>query len=119
MQVPWLDEVVINGPSWSISAECYAYLLFPFVMPTIYRMRARTTATIGIMILIVIAISGSQTHIFGWGALGRALPEFIIGALTYRCYSERLFWKFWEKDIVLIAVGLILIWASLADLPMD
>jgi peptidoglycan/LPS O-acetylase OafA/YrhL len=117
MQVPWLDEVVINGPSWSISAECYAYLLFPFVVPTIYRMKARTAATIGIMILIVIAIGGSQTQVFGWGALGRALPEFTVGALTYRCYSERLFWKFWEKDTVLIAVALMLIWASLADLP--
>ena len=27
-QVPWLDNIVINGPSWSISAEWYSYLFF-------------------------------------------------------------------------------------------
>ena len=117
MQVPWLDTVVINGPSWSISAECYAYLLFPFVVPTIYRLKAPTAATIGLMILIAIAISGSQTQVFGWGALERALPEFTVGVLAYRCYSERLFRKIWEKDATLVAVGMMLIWASLTNLP--
>lgn len=117
MQVPWLNEVVINGPSWSISAECYAYLLFPFVVPTICRLGVRTAATIGVLILIEIAISGSQTHVFGWGALGRALPEFTIGVLTYRCYRERLLRNLWEKDTTLIAVALTLILACLAEIP--
>jgi len=117
MQVPWLDEVVINGPSWSISAECYAYLLFPFVVPTICRLRARTAATIGVTVLIAIAISGSQTQVFGWAALGRALPEFAVGVFAYRCYSERLFWNVWERDIALIAIVLMLILSWLVDAP--
>jgi peptidoglycan/LPS O-acetylase OafA/YrhL len=28
MQVPWLNAVIINQPSWSISAEFYAYSAF-------------------------------------------------------------------------------------------
>jgi len=35
MQVPWLTAVIINQPSWSISAEFYAYLCFPFMVPVI------------------------------------------------------------------------------------
>jgi peptidoglycan/LPS O-acetylase OafA/YrhL len=46
MQAPWLDEIVVNSPSWSISAEWYAYLLFPFVAPMVCRLRARTAAVI-------------------------------------------------------------------------
>jgi peptidoglycan/LPS O-acetylase OafA/YrhL len=115
MQVPWLDEVVINGPSWSISAECYAYLLFPVVVATIWRLRAWAAATIIVIVLIAIAISGTQTQVCGWGALGRALPEFMVGLLIYRCYSERLFCKIWEKDIILIVIGLMIIWACLTD----
>jgi peptidoglycan/LPS O-acetylase OafA/YrhL len=74
MQVPWLDEVVINSLSWSISAESHAYLLFPFVMPMIWRLRARTAAAIGVILLIEIAVYHTifsyRQPTEGWGALG-------------------------------------------------
>jgi peptidoglycan/LPS O-acetylase OafA/YrhL len=108
MQVPWLHEVVINSPSWSISAEWYAYLLFPFVAPMICRLRDRTAAVVCVLLLIELAvyhtIFSDRQPAEGWGALVRALPEFTAGVFAYRYYSERLFRKIWEKDAVLIAI---------------
>ena len=108
MQVPWLDEVAINSPSWSISAEWYAYLLFPFVAPMICRLCDRTAAVVCIALLIEIAmfhtIFSYRQPAECWGALVRALPEFAVGLFAYRYYSERLLRKIWENDIVLIAI---------------
>ena len=109
MQVPWLDEVIINSPSWSISAEWYAYLLFPFVAPFIWRLSTRTAAIICAALLIEIAVYHTifnyRQPAEGWGALVRALPEFVAGLFAYRYYNERLFRKIWEKDAVLIAIA--------------
>jgi peptidoglycan/LPS O-acetylase OafA/YrhL len=108
MQVPWLDKVIINSPSWSISAEWYAYLLFPFVISMIYRLRALTAAVVCVALLIEIAVFHTifsyRQPAEGWGALVRALPEFAVGLFAYRYYSERLLRKIWENDIVLIAI---------------
>ena len=109
MQVPWLDQVVINSPSWSISAEWYAYLLFPFLIPMICRLRACTAAAVFVALLIEIVmfhtIFSDRQPAEGWGALVRALPEFTVGLFAYRYYTERLFRKIWEKDAVLIAIA--------------
>ncbi len=108
MQVPWLDHIVINSPAWSISAECYAYLLFPLIVPLIFRLSSRVAAAIGIALLIGIAIvhvlfTHAQTD-WGWGALLRALPEFAAGIFAYRAYREGLFAALWEKDATLIFI---------------
>ena len=50
-----------------------------------------------------------------WGALIRALPEFVVGVFAYRFYSERIFRRFWEKDTTLICILMIIIAAFLAD----
>src|SRR6266404_6750557 len=117
MQVPWLDDILINGPSWSISAEWYAYLLFPFAVPMICRLRGRAAAVFCTMLLIGIAIDHMifthEQQDWGWGALARALPEFMVGVFAYRSYSERLFRKIWEKDATLIAVVALIVAACL------
>ena len=109
MQVPWLHEIVINSPSWSISAEWYAYLLFPFIAPIISRLRARSAAVVCVILLIEIAVYNTifseRQPAEGWGALVRALPEFTAGVFAYRYYGDRLFRKIWEKDAVLIAIA--------------
>jgi peptidoglycan/LPS O-acetylase OafA/YrhL len=119
LQVPWLDEIVINSPSWSISAEWYAYLLFPFVVPLICRLSGRKAAIVGIPLLLAVAgdhtIFTHEQQNFGWGALIRALSEFFVGAFAYRFYSERIFRRFWEKDATLIGISLMIIAACLAD----
>jgi peptidoglycan/LPS O-acetylase OafA/YrhL len=121
MQVPWLNDIVINSPSWSISAELYAYLLFPFIVPIILRLKAPAAAALGVVLLIGIVVDhmifshNEQTS--GWGALLRALPEFTAGVFAYRAYSERLFRKIWEKDATLIGVIAMIIAACFAGGP--
>ncbi len=98
MQVPWLHDISVNGPSWSISAELYAYLLFPFVVPIILRLKHPAAIALGIALLIGVAIEHMiYTPTAGWIALLRALPEFAVGVLAYRTYSERLFRTFWDS----------------------
>ncbi|MGH7088986.1 MAG: acyltransferase family protein [Stellaceae bacterium] len=109
MQVPWLDKIAVNSPSWSVSAEFYAYLLFPFIVPVIWRLNGRAAAVLGIALLVAIA----GDHMFftheqqdlGWGALLRALPEFTAGIFAYRLYTAPVFRTIWQKDAVLIAVA--------------
>jgi peptidoglycan/LPS O-acetylase OafA/YrhL len=121
MQVPWLNEVIINSPSWSISAEWYAYLLFPFVFPMICRLGTRTAAVVCVALLIEIAVYHTIFSFTqpaeGWGALVRALPEFTFGLFAYRYYSERLFRKIWEKDAVLIAIAVTIAAGCLLGAP--
>jgi peptidoglycan/LPS O-acetylase OafA/YrhL len=119
LQVPWLDDIVINSPSWSISAELYAYLLFPFVVPLICRLSGGKAAIFGILLLLAVAadhtVFSHDQQNFGWGALIRALPEFVVGAFAYRLYSEGIFRHFWEKDATLIGISIIIAAACLAD----
>jgi peptidoglycan/LPS O-acetylase OafA/YrhL len=75
----------------------------------ICRLRDRTAAVVCIALLIEIAmfhtIFSYRQPAEGWGALVRALPEFTVGLFAYRYYTERLFRKIWEKDVVLIAIA--------------
>jgi peptidoglycan/LPS O-acetylase OafA/YrhL len=119
MQVPWLDTIVINTPSWSISSEWYAYLLFPFVVPPVFGMTRRAAALLGLGLLLAvttdhIVFAGEQTA--GCGALVRALPEFTVGVLAYRLYSERLFRTIWEKDATFIGIVAMIIGACSAGI---
>ena len=121
-QVPWLDNIIINGPSWSISAEWYAYLLFPFVVPIIGRLKGRAAAATCIALLVVMAIdhtiaSQEQQRASGWGALLRAWPEFMVGILAYRFYSEGHFRRVWGRDATFIALLVAIAIACLADAP--
>jgi peptidoglycan/LPS O-acetylase OafA/YrhL len=117
MQVPWLHDISLNGPSWSISAELYAYLLFPFVVPIILRLKQPAAIALGIALLIGVAIGHMIiTPTAGWIALLRALPEFAVGVLAYRAYSERLFRTFWEKDATLLGVMAMTVATCFVDL---
>ncbi len=80
-----------NHPSWSISAEWFAYLSFPAVAFAAWRLRARPMLAVGLAVLLLIvtyiafeAIAGfSLTHAtFQWGAL-RIVPAFLLGAALY------------------------------------
>lgn len=122
MQVPWLDSVALNGPSWSISAECYAYLLFPFIVPMIYRWRASTAAAIFGALLVAIAIdhpfvAGEDARTCGWGALSRALPEFMGGVIAYRAYTDGRLRRLWQKDLVFAGIVAAILVSLVMGLP--
>jgi len=80
-----------NHPSWSISAEWFAYLSFPAVAFAAWRLRTRPMLAVGLAVLLVVvmyivfeAVAGfSLAHAtFQWGAL-RIVPAFVLGAALY------------------------------------
>ena len=82
-----------NAPSWSISAEWFAYLLFPVLAPTLMWVRER-----GIALLIGLAALAAMALLFamanwtlntwvGVPALTRVFGEFLCGAAFCRAVA--------------------------------
>ncbi len=80
-----------NHPSWSISAEWFAYLSFPAAAWAAWRLRARPMLAVGLAVLLLLvlyiafeAVTGSPLTqaTFQWGAL-RIVPAFLLGAALY------------------------------------
>jgi peptidoglycan/LPS O-acetylase OafA/YrhL len=77
-----------NYPAWSISVEFVAYLLFPFVLPTIWQASARAKLSIALCLLVALTVLAflSKGNFDQWDGpitLLRCLPEFILGTLLY------------------------------------
>ena len=91
----WAPEVVIaewNGPSWSLSAEWFAYLAFPAFAWLGLVLRRRPLALLGLSALIFLALDQLYLAVFGdvvvhaeanMGVL-RIIPEFLYGIALYR-----------------------------------
>jgi peptidoglycan/LPS O-acetylase OafA/YrhL len=82
-----------NAPSWSISAEWFAYLLFPLLAPALVRLRYGMAA-----LLVAAAALAAAAVVFataGWTlntwvgapALVRVLAEFVCGAALRRAIA--------------------------------
>src|SRR5256886_2850710 len=82
-----------NAPSWSISAEWFAYLLFPLLAPALVRIRGR-----GIALLVAVAALAATALLFaaanwtlntwvGAPALTRVFGEFVCGAALCRAVA--------------------------------
>jgi len=80
-----------NHPSWSISAEWFAYLSFPIVAFAAWRLRGRPMLAVALAILLLTAtyilferVAGFPLTqaTFQWGAL-RIVPDFLLGASLY------------------------------------
>jgi peptidoglycan/LPS O-acetylase OafA/YrhL len=122
MQVPWLNSIELNGVAWSISAELYGYMLFPFVAPFFLRISRFGTVLAGVGLLMVFVtlhmFFTPEHHTSGWGALLRVLLEFTAGILAYRAYQARLWREVWQKDFTLIGITVLIVaadWAGLSD----
>ncbi len=83
-----------NGPSWSLSAEWLAYLVFPFLLVPLGRLvspwRAALTA---VVVLVVLTAILSVLHYREFDAATRAgmvrmAAEFTIGCLVYRVFRS-------------------------------
>ncbi len=82
-----------NAPSWSISAEWSAYILFPLALALSTRVRAALPGiaaaliTLGVMAAIFRGFEWDLGHSWlGARAIARVLPEFLIGCFLYRIY---------------------------------
>lgn len=102
---PFTDGIV--GPSWSLSAEWVIYLIFPFLLLLIYRVKSKAwnivCLILGFGLLAYVALDNSAflngfqplPHINGdldrfrcFSALLRCLSEYIIGVTIYKLYAE-------------------------------
>ncbi len=81
------DRLAWNDPSWSISAELGAYLLFPLLVRSVDWRRVPTLALLGIaaaillLLHLVMATPTLGTDIPRWGLL-RCLTEFATGTIV-------------------------------------
>ena len=82
-----------NGPSWSISTEMVAYLLFPALVAGVFsrsKLIAVITVAAALLFLVLLALRGSDLELSFDGApesLVRCLTEFVLGMATYRAYA--------------------------------
>lgn len=131
-----------NHPSWSISAEWFAYLSFPAFAFVAWRLRQRPWLAVGLTALVALAIYAAFERLAGfplteatfrWGAL-RIVPCFALGCALYLVYRRAPLprpgltalacglglWAsaslgLWDPVTVLFAGGLILALGSLAN----
>jgi peptidoglycan/LPS O-acetylase OafA/YrhL len=89
-------EASWNHPSWSISAEWFAYLGFPLIAGLAWQLRAKPLMAVGLSMMFLIVLytlfplfSGFElTHAtFQWGAL-RILPCFVFGTMLNLAYRS-------------------------------
>jgi peptidoglycan/LPS O-acetylase OafA/YrhL len=109
------SELRFNQPSWSISAEFFAYLWFPLLWSGIARIRHRAPAVAGVIVttvsmVIVLRLLGYETlHVPVHHALVRASSEFLAGCLLCRLvdldHGRRLSARL--TGILLAAIGLL------------
>jgi peptidoglycan/LPS O-acetylase OafA/YrhL len=92
-----LDHIALNGPSWSISAELFCYLLFPFFIPLIRRLPGAATVLAAALLYGVLSApwpfwdhDGMFGAYYDFGML-RALPSFLLGCGVYRLHQSFAF----------------------------
>jgi peptidoglycan/LPS O-acetylase OafA/YrhL len=115
-----------NVPSWSISAEWWAYMLFPFLAIFIYRKKGMAIGLLGLFAVLaylsimfwiprVNFMNPSLPHpqnldsTFDFGFL-RGLAGFISGMIVYKLYQAGSLANLFQKDITaaIIIIGCIL-----------
>jgi peptidoglycan/LPS O-acetylase OafA/YrhL len=82
------ERLTFNFPSWSLSAEMFCYLLFPFLAAAAARWRSSVLIIVVIAVLANSAVSaftdaGSWTEWINRGGMFRALPSFALGITLY------------------------------------
>jgi peptidoglycan/LPS O-acetylase OafA/YrhL len=100
-----------NLPAWSISAEWFAYLLFPFLCLFVAKKWGFTIA------LAVVGVGFGTLQAFYPSSLGRIVAGFLVGMAAYQLYVRiedriRAF-----KFLGVVAAVLILIWCISSEEP--
>jgi peptidoglycan/LPS O-acetylase OafA/YrhL len=124
LQGPWLPHTTWNQPSWSISAEWHAYLLFPLLCPALWRFSVKVAVAVALACALALLLTGAES---GWSfvdvtagplILTRALPEFIAGVLVYRVHRCGWGRSLWRSDLFLAAT-VVAIFALACGWPTD
>ena len=124
LQGPWLPYGNWNDPSWSMSVEWHAYILFPLLCAFIWRRGVAAAILLAVVCWFTLSALAASA---GWGiqpishgamALARSLPEFVIGILVYRLYRSGWRAPLWGSDWTFAAVT-VLIMALTPFWPTD
>jgi peptidoglycan/LPS O-acetylase OafA/YrhL len=106
----WASGLNWNYPTWSISTEAEAYILFVFLAgPLITGKHPLLMAACCVGTLAVLSIAGGGRLVFfsGLAALLRTLSEFSLGVLLYRAHSAYVgFSHKWAAILAVIFLGL-------------
>ena len=85
-----------NHPSWSISAEWFAYLTFPALAFVYWRLKTRPWLAVGLSLILLAGLNLGFQHLTGqpltaativWGAL-RIVPCFALGCAIWLVWSS-------------------------------
>ena len=109
-----------NVPSWSISAEWWAYMVFPFLAIFMYRKKKAAVSLLSLFAVLaylaimfwiprVNAFDPSLPHrqnldvTFDYGFL-RGLAGFITGMILYKVYEAGYLAKVFQKDVTALII---------------
>ncbi|MGA9658385.1 MAG: acyltransferase [Asticcacaulis sp.] len=90
------STAAFNHPSWSISAEWFAYLCFPLVAFVAWRLRERPVLAVALAMILLVAINlifevvagfSLTQATFEWGAL-RVVPTFLYGSALFLAWRS-------------------------------
>jgi peptidoglycan/LPS O-acetylase OafA/YrhL len=103
-----------NYPSWSISVEFMAYLLFPLALPAIWRASNKAKIAIALFLVALLALlafltKGDFDQWDGPITLLRCLPEFSLGTLLYCAFRAAPQGSFLGRDAMVFGVLLIIV----------
>jgi peptidoglycan/LPS O-acetylase OafA/YrhL len=112
------DQLTWNIPSWSISAEWFAYLLFPFIAASLRHVTTRTQAIAGVLgtlaaLIALFAGAGIPSigdNISHVGVLRGAL-QFLSGCFIYRFFALASGGNAANSTIALVLFGTLLLGA--------
>lgn len=88
----WFSRPSLNGPSWSVSAELAAYLVFPFFCFLFTRSRFKQIGSWSILILSIILYEFSVQYDFLMSRnMWRLFTEFFIGLSAFLIVKGKIF----------------------------
>lgn len=105
----------MNGPSWSISVEMFAYLAFPlFLLLLFHRSASMRWIATGIAVLCLILTASQKPQLsldtislpVGW-TIARGFAEFALGMVAFRAYALGGRADFYGSDRFVLAFGAI------------
>lgn len=87
--VPPVPGMLTNGPSWSISTEFWAYILFALVAAGFRKNAFRVQAVIvAVSIFVLFRFSSAGMDTIDWVGFFRCFYGFFLGQMLYRFYKS-------------------------------